>query len=702
MGNLYNELKRRKVFRVGGVYVVVAWVLIQAADIVLPTFGAPEWVNRTFIFLFFLGFPVALILSWAYELGPTGIRPDDYQRVQESHSVAVDSKFIYATFALVLLVAGFQVVDQIVGDKSSGPSAQISSAGSGPTIRSSILLGQSQPLPFTAILHDFAFDPAGELLAYTTLEDDVSRIEIRNLADGSTRSLVADGGSVDVPFSAAFSPSGEQVIYARIGTGALHVMPTSGGRARVLTKVVNLAMGPNWLNDRAVVFTHSSDGLLYAVTINDGEIQPLNIPFIEGEGQSWPKISADGEWLLYTVTDSGSFYEGRIDAFNLATKEVRTLIERAYNASFAGSDRIAYMRDEDLWVSICSPNLPEECLIEGRVESGIVHHRNLGVASYAVSRTGMLVFQAQEVRNAALPQGFDQQELVWESRDKQKIENKLPQVAYQSRFSPDGSQLVFNLTDDGDTNIGVYDLRTESISRRSFTGNSSSAIWTADGRQLVYTVRDSNNIGNELWITNADGSGQPRGLVKSLDWLQANDVSPDGSTLIFTKGLPEARRLMGLSLDSRESIPIQLFSDDFVLQNGSISPDGRWIAYVSAELGSFEIFVRPFPNLEDGKWQVSYNTGTDPQWTEDSQQLLFLSQRDSYVYSAVLNKDSLFSISSTDRVFGPIEWSIVYRRNFTATPDGEQLIHHHTIPSESRTIKPSHAVLISNWVNQLQ
>ncbi|MSR12695.1 MAG: hypothetical protein EXR84_13050 [Gammaproteobacteria bacterium] len=63
MGKLFEELKRRKVIRVVVVYAVVAWLLIQVADTVLPTFGAPIWVNQTLIFLFIIGFPIAITLA---------------------------------------------------------------------------------------------------------------------------------------------------------------------------------------------------------------------------------------------------------------------------------------------------------------------------------------------------------------------------------------------------------------------------------------------------------------------------------------------------------------------------------------------------------------------------------------------------------------------------------------------------------------
>ena len=76
MSKLIEELKRRKVFRVAGLYAAVAWVLIQVTDAVLPTFGAPAWVNQTVIFLFVLGFIPTLIAAWAYEITPDGVKAD--------------------------------------------------------------------------------------------------------------------------------------------------------------------------------------------------------------------------------------------------------------------------------------------------------------------------------------------------------------------------------------------------------------------------------------------------------------------------------------------------------------------------------------------------------------------------------------------------------------------------------------------------
>jgi adenylate cyclase len=72
--NLFSELRRRNVFKVAAAYLVVGWILIQIAELLFPSFGAPDWVLRVFIILVALGFPLAMVLAWALELTPAGIQ----------------------------------------------------------------------------------------------------------------------------------------------------------------------------------------------------------------------------------------------------------------------------------------------------------------------------------------------------------------------------------------------------------------------------------------------------------------------------------------------------------------------------------------------------------------------------------------------------------------------------------------------------
>src|SRR5687768_448585 len=72
--NFFAELKRRNVYKVAVVYAVIGWLLIQAGSIMFPTFEAPSWVMKVFVAAIAAGFPIALVLAWAFELTPEGIK----------------------------------------------------------------------------------------------------------------------------------------------------------------------------------------------------------------------------------------------------------------------------------------------------------------------------------------------------------------------------------------------------------------------------------------------------------------------------------------------------------------------------------------------------------------------------------------------------------------------------------------------------
>ena len=82
--SLIAELKRRNVFRVGVAYAIVGWLLVEVASVLLPTFEAPDWVMKAFSSLVILGFPLALIFAWAFELTPEGIKRESAVDPDES------------------------------------------------------------------------------------------------------------------------------------------------------------------------------------------------------------------------------------------------------------------------------------------------------------------------------------------------------------------------------------------------------------------------------------------------------------------------------------------------------------------------------------------------------------------------------------------------------------------------------------------
>jgi TolB-like protein len=114
-----RELRRRNVFKVGAAYAIVTWLLIQIAGAVLPTFDAPRWVLQTVTFLLILGFPVAVILAWAYEATPEGIKPTSGVSKSDNIAPVTGKKLDYVVIVLMALAIGFLVVDNYVLEEST-------------------------------------------------------------------------------------------------------------------------------------------------------------------------------------------------------------------------------------------------------------------------------------------------------------------------------------------------------------------------------------------------------------------------------------------------------------------------------------------------------------------------------------------------------------------------------------------------------
>src|SRR5437763_1881486 len=104
--NFFSELKRRNVYKVAVAYAVVAWLLIQVATQVFPLFDIPNWAVRLVVLLLILGFPAALILSWAFEITPEGIKRAEDVDPNESITPHTGRKIVALTVAIGVLAAG--------------------------------------------------------------------------------------------------------------------------------------------------------------------------------------------------------------------------------------------------------------------------------------------------------------------------------------------------------------------------------------------------------------------------------------------------------------------------------------------------------------------------------------------------------------------------------------------------------------------
>ena len=145
--SFWGELRRRNVVKVGAAYAIVAWLLIQVASILLPTFEAPEWVMRVFSFALIAGFPVVLLIAWAFELTPEGLKKTAHVPLEDSITRSTGQKLNYFVTGLLVLAVAFMALDNYVLDDTptGGGEAQATLAATPPAAAPSA--ADSDPAP---------------------------------------------------------------------------------------------------------------------------------------------------------------------------------------------------------------------------------------------------------------------------------------------------------------------------------------------------------------------------------------------------------------------------------------------------------------------------------------------------------------------------------------------------------------------------
>jgi TolB-like protein len=139
--SLFAELRRRNVFKVAAAYAIVAWLLIQVANNLAPVLSLPEWAAPFVVFMLILGFPVALLLAWAYEVTPDGIKLTKHVPLRESLRHLTGQRLNYFVTGLLVLAVGFLLIDDYLFDRPAAQDAPVLAASAS----DSPVEGRSQP-----------------------------------------------------------------------------------------------------------------------------------------------------------------------------------------------------------------------------------------------------------------------------------------------------------------------------------------------------------------------------------------------------------------------------------------------------------------------------------------------------------------------------------------------------------------------------
>ncbi len=173
--------------------------------------------------------------------------------------------------------------------------------------------------------------------------------------------------------------------------------------------------------------------------------------------------------------------------------------------------------------------------------------------------------------------------------------------------------------------------------------------------------------------------------------------SDDGEWVVYRDGFGLTSDLHALRLGV-DTVPVELVATDHQETAPALSPDSRWLAYVSDETDRPEIYVRPFPNTAGGKWQVSTDGGTEPAWAHSGRELFYRNGRDELVRVEVL-RGATFVTGEQQVLFSAREYlRETFRRKYDVTPDDQRFVMLRSLGGEDA----SELIVVEHFFEELK
>ncbi len=417
-------------------------------------------------------------------------------------------------------------------------------------------------------------------------------------------------GTTGVDRNFFISPDGEWVGF--VVTDKLIKGSLVGGAAMTICDAPTME-GGSWGSDDTIVFA-TNEGL-YRVSANGGQPETLASPDLDKDELEYqePKIRPGGKAVLFAIYSVDGSYRTAI--LSLETGEKRILVEGARAPQYAPTGHLTYELT-GTGTLMAVPFDPSELAVTGDAVPILEGVRTAGVmtqgtADYSFSGDGTLVYIDGE--------SSIERSLVWV--DHSGVESQITDEkrAYENPvISPNGKQVALNIQN----NVWIYDLEGNSFSRLTLEGNlNRQPTWAPDGKWIVF--RSNRDDPGNLYRKPADGSGSTERLTTSPFTQAPYSWSPDGSAIALIEIHPETGfDVLTLSMDS-DTEPQVLIRTSVRDCCPQFSPDGHWLAYVSAETGREHVYVLSYPGAED-KWLVSGEQGGgEPVWSPDGRELYY-------------------------------------------------------------------------------
>ena len=546
---------------------------------------------------------------------------------------------------------------------------------------------------------DLAISPDGQKVAYLTgLSADINgpkSLLLRSLDDFETVRL-AENGALYYPF---FSPDGEWVGFYDLNASELKRVSVTGGSALNVVSLPAPLRGASWGDDDSIVYASQEvNSGLWRVSANGGVPEQLTTPDPEqGEtNHSWPQMLPGSKHVLYTALASPAD-DSLIVVLSLESGEQRVVARGGFYGRYVSTGHLLYAVGNSVRAIAFDPDQLEVSGSPVPVVEDVVT-KTLGAANFSVADNGSLAY----VPGTTALRDVTRQ-LVWVDREgRETILDAVPAPYESPRISPDGRYVAVQTVGDN-PDVVVYDLERNTTTRLTFdSGYDGNPTWSPDGEDILF---NSNRTGQgNIFRKPADGTGQVEQLTDYDVPVFLDQMTPDGDNVLMSIN----RGNFDLQLMPLQDLPAEtsqaLVATEFNEGVSAISPDGQWIAYQSNESGEFEVYVRPFPNVDDGRWQISQNGGVGPLWGPTGEELFYQQAGSAVIMSVDVDTESSFRPGNPEILFSGDyrPYSPNSGRSFDLSPDGRRFLlltddQNGTIAGETGRI-----VLVQNWFEELK
>lgn len=480
--------------------------------------------------------------------------------------------------------------------------------------------------------------------------------------------------------------------------GKLKKIAVGGGVPQTLCEAP-LPFGAHWGPGDTIVFSPGERSGLSKVQSDGGGLEILTEPDkTRAEyAHRLPYVLPNGRAVLFTVMRDPYDIHPRLAILDLKTRKWLEIMEDAADGRCLRTGHLVFLREGTLMAVAFDL---ERNAVKGQpvpVVTDVMQSLNIltstinaAAGQFSVSDSGSLLY----VPGGILPDAEDSLVRVEQDGSIRPVTD-FKTSYFAPRFSPDGKRIAYK-TYGRESQLWVYDLERSTRTPLTSDGQVGFLTWTPDGKRLAFGWKKSGAASNLFWEP-ADGSLPMARLTASENNQRPASFTRDGSTLVMTENTSDTwHDILLLDVKSRKVTPF--LNSKAAEMHPDLSPDGRWLAYVSDESGRMEVWVRPFSRRE-GRWQISINGGAEPIWSRDTGQIFY--RNAGQVWAVDIQTAGGFSPGRPRLLFENQRLATSNPlRNWDLWPDGQGFL---MVENNERKSAPvTEMILVQNWFEELR